>query len=102
PVFRRDAALGLGYGVTSLMAAVNVWTAGSARQQEAMGALLLGGGRAAVAFHELGHGNDLLGNDFRADQMGEKLVLTGSKHVINNVDRAGALVLFARAADAPR
>jgi alkylation response protein AidB-like acyl-CoA dehydrogenase len=101
PVFRRDAALGLGYGVTSLMAAVNVWTAGSTRQQEAMAALLLDGGRAAVAFHELGHGNDLLGNDFRAKAVGDRLVLTGSKHVINNVDRAGALVLFARTADTP-
>jgi alkylation response protein AidB-like acyl-CoA dehydrogenase len=101
PVFRRDASLGLGYGVTSLMAAVNVWTAGSARQQAALAGLLLAGGRAAVAFHELGHGNDLLGNDFRARPEGGRLILTGRKEVINNVDRAQALVLFARTADAP-
>jgi hypothetical protein len=33
--------------------------------------------------------------------VGDRLVLTGSKHVINNVDRAETLVLFARTADTP-
>lgn len=96
-VFRRDGALALGYGVTSFMAAVNVWAGGSGTQRRYLADLLAGGGRAAVCFHELAHGNDLSQQDFRAaPQPGGHLLLTGRKEVINNAGRADALVLFAR------
>nr|MDT0664874.1 hypothetical protein [Micromonospora sp. DSM 115978] len=106
PVFRRDAALGLGYGVTSLMAAVNVWAAGSASQRARVAELLLAERRVAVAFHELDHGNDLLASvlSARPDPAAgghRRLLLSGSKQVVNNVHRAEAIVLFARTADAP-
>lgn len=96
PVFRRDPALGLGYGVTSLMASVNMWVAGSMEQQRGLAAELRMGHRIAVAFHELEHGNDFLRNALRAELDGDRAVLTGVKEVINNVERAESLALFAR------
>ncbi|WP_409185978.1 acyl-CoA dehydrogenase [Amycolatopsis sp. VS8301801F10] len=101
PVFGRDVSLGLGYGVTSLMAAVNVWTAGSAKQRHELAGLLLGGAKVAIAYHELSRGNDFLHNDFRAEARAGRLWLDGTKQVINNVERADALVLFARTDDRP-
>jgi len=98
-LFRRDAALGLGYGVTSLMAAVNIWAAGSAQQRRRAAQLLLAGERISIAYHELDHGNDLLRNEFAARLSGDRFVLDGSKQVINNIERAAALVLFARTSD---
>lgn len=99
PVFRRDAALGLGYGVTSLMAAVNVWAAGSEEQQLRLSQLLLSGQKVAIAYHELDHGNDFLRNELRASVTDGKVTINGSKQVINNVERAPAIVLFARTGD---
>ncbi|MEV2190731.1 acyl-CoA dehydrogenase family protein [Streptomyces phaeochromogenes] len=100
-VFRRDVGLGLGHGITSFMAAVNVWTAGSAEQQRHLAGLLLDGGRASVGYHELAHGNDFLRNEFAARPAAGGYLLEGVKQVINNADRAGAWVLFARTGDGP-
>lgn len=66
PVFRRDAALGIGHGVSSLVAAVGVWAAGSPAQQRELSELLLRGGKVSAAYHELDHGNDFLRNAFEA------------------------------------
>lgn len=96
PVFRRDTSLGLGYGVTSFMAAVNVWAAGDDAQRRWLADVLCRGGRAAVCFHELAHGNDLANQEFEAVRRDGGLALRGRKEVINNADRAGALVVFAR------
>jgi alkylation response protein AidB-like acyl-CoA dehydrogenase len=98
-LFRRDAALGLGYGVTSLMAAVNIWAGGSPEQRRRAAQILLSGQRIAIGYHELEHGNDLLRNEFAARRSGQGYVLEGTKQVINNVERAAALVLFARTSD---
>lgn len=95
-VYRRDPALGLGYGVSSFIAAVNVWAAGDEEQRRAVAGLLLGGRRVASVYHELAHGNDLAGMEFVARPDGDALVLSGRKEVITNVRRADALVVFAR------
>ena len=96
-VFRRDVALGLGYGVTSFMAAVNVWTGGDERQQARLAEILLAGGRVSVAYHELAHGNDFLRNEFEARvQPDGSFLLHGAKQVINNAARAQAWMLFSR------
>ncbi|MER5177946.1 acyl-CoA dehydrogenase [Streptomyces sp. NPDC002896] len=95
-VFRRDVGLGLGHGITSFMAAVNVWTAGSAAQRRRLADILLDGGKVSVAYHELAHGNDFLRNEFAAHPAPGGYRLDGAKHVINNADRARAWVLFAR------
>ncbi|SDD96594.1 acyl-CoA dehydrogenase [Actinokineospora iranica] len=96
PVFRRDAALGLGYGVTSFMAGLNVWLGGSDVQRKWLADALLGNGKVSVGYHELGRGNDLTGNEFSANRTGDSLILNGRKEVINNAGRAVAAVLFAR------
>ncbi|MFD9223066.1 acyl-CoA dehydrogenase [Streptomyces sp. NPDC060064] len=95
-VFRRDASLGLGYGATTFLAAIAVWAAGTPEQQRKVADLLLGGGRLAIAYHELAHGNDFVRNEFRATPTDDGFVMSGAKHVINNVERAEALVLFSR------
>ncbi|GGY05497.1 acyl-CoA dehydrogenase family protein [Streptomyces hiroshimensis] len=101
-VFRRDIALGLGYGVTSFMAGVNVWSSGSEAQQRRLAALLLAGGKVSVAYHELAHGNDFVRNEFEARPGASGgYVLHGAKQVINNADRAAAWVLFSRTDPGP-
>ncbi|MFI0367302.1 acyl-CoA dehydrogenase [Actinomadura sp. 1N219] len=95
-VFRRDPALGLGYGASSLIAAVNVWTAGSAAQRRHTADLLLDGGRLIVGYHELAHGNDLARAELSALPGPDgALLLNGRKEVIANARRAEAMVLFA-------
>ncbi|WP_051274729.1 acyl-CoA dehydrogenase family protein [Cellulomonas sp. URHD0024] len=102
PIFRRDPAIGLGHGVTSLMAAVNVWTGGSEAQQQELAARLLSGARVAVAFHELDHGNDLLRNECVAVRENDAPAwrISGRKEVINNINRAESVLLFVRTAPA--
>ena len=51
-VFRRDASLGLGYGMSTYMAAAVVWAGGSAGQRRDGAELLLSGGRMACAYPE--------------------------------------------------
>ncbi|WP_328952949.1 acyl-CoA dehydrogenase family protein [Kitasatospora purpeofusca] len=95
-VYRRDPALGLGYGVSSFLAAVNLWTAGSEPQRERAAELLLGNGRIAVAYHEPDHGNDITRTAFEATATPDGLLLNGRKEVIANIRRAEAMVLLAR------
>ncbi|MFJ9571296.1 acyl-CoA dehydrogenase family protein [Streptomyces bacillaris] len=101
-VFRRDPALGLGYGAASFIAAVNVWSSGNDEQRRRLADLLLGGGRVATLYHELEHGNDLAGAAFAArPQADGTLRLHGHKEVVSNAERAEAMVVFARTSDAP-
>jgi len=95
-IFRRDPCLGLGYGASSLIAAVNVWSAGTPAQQQKAAALLLRNRKLACAYHELEHGNDLTRAAFEAAPQGEHWRLSGSKQVIANIERADALILYAR------
>ncbi|WP_344445207.1 acyl-CoA dehydrogenase family protein, partial [Kitasatospora nipponensis] len=98
-VFRRDAALALGYGVTNFLAAVVLWSAGSPAQQRRAARLLRGGGHLVAAYPELARGSDFLSNGFSARPAGRErpgYLLSGRKEAFNNVDRAQALVLFAR------
>jgi alkylation response protein AidB-like acyl-CoA dehydrogenase len=100
PVFRRDVGLAMGYGMTTYMAASDVWTTGSERQREWLAALLLGGGRAAIAQHETAHSNDYVRSQVTARHAQGGFLLSGGKPMINNLDRAEALVLFCRTDDA--
>ena len=100
-VFRRDVSLGIGYGATSFMASVNVWAAGSPAQRRELADALLRNEKAAVAYHELAHGNDFVRNEFSAQTRPGGFTLRGTKEVINNADRAEVLTLFARTSPAP-
>ncbi|WP_329245828.1 acyl-CoA dehydrogenase family protein [Streptomyces canus] len=101
-VFRHDPSLGLGYGASSLIPAVNVWTAGDERQRRRMADVLLAGGRAVSGYHELAHGNDFARAEFSALPGDDgRLRLNGRKEVIANARRAEAMVLFARTSPAP-
>ncbi|MGW3645400.1 acyl-CoA dehydrogenase [Streptomyces sp. NPDC000878] len=108
-LYRRDPALGLGYGASSLIAAVTLWTAGDERQTEHAARLLLDGRRIAIAFHELAHGNDMAGTEFTATtdaitttdgtattEADGLLRLSGRKEVVTNIRRADAMVVLAR------
>ncbi|MFF4017245.1 acyl-CoA dehydrogenase [Streptomyces sp. NPDC001843] len=97
PVFRRDVGLGMGYGAMSFMAAVDVWMAGTEDQRSALARRMLRGSRAAIAQLETAHSNDYVRSQVTA-RPGPRggLLLSGRKPVINNLDRADALVLFAR------
>ncbi|MFB7257547.1 acyl-CoA dehydrogenase [Streptomyces nojiriensis] len=98
PLFRRDLALGFGFGITSLFATAPIWAAGSARQRERTADLLLGGGRAAIVYHELAHANAILRGELVAAPNRGGWTLDGRKDVIMNASRAGAWVAYARTA----
>jgi alkylation response protein AidB-like acyl-CoA dehydrogenase len=95
-VYRRDPALGLGYGVSSLIAGVTLWTAGNEEQTAFAARTLLDGRRIAIAFHELAHGNDMAGTEFTATAAPDGLLLSGRKEVVTNIRRADAMVVLAR------
>jgi alkylation response protein AidB-like acyl-CoA dehydrogenase len=95
-VFRRDCTLGIGYGVTSLIGSLPVWTSGAPQHRRQVADLLLGGGRVAAAYTELPHGADFTRTELAARPAGDSLVLAGRKDLINNVGRAEAVLVFAR------
>lgn len=95
-LWRRDPSLGLGHGFSSLLASVNIWTAGTLEQRKQAADILLTGGRIAAAFHELDHGNDFAHADCTATATGDGWLLTGRKEIVTNLRRADAMVLFAR------
>lgn len=97
---RRDLALALGYVMTGFMAATNVWLAGSPAQRQRLADLLRRNGKMSIAYHELEHGNDFAGNAVRAVRAPGGYLISGQKTVINNIERADALVLHARTAEA--
>ncbi|KJY47106.1 acyl-CoA dehydrogenase [Streptomyces sp. NRRL S-444] len=97
PVFRRDLALGFGFGITSLFATSAVWAAGTEAQRRFTADLLLGGGRASIVHHEMAHANDILRDEFTAGAApGGGYELNGRKDVIINAARAQAYVVYAR------
>ncbi|MFI6154851.1 acyl-CoA dehydrogenase family protein [Kitasatospora sp. NPDC051170] len=100
-LWRRDPALGLGYGFSSFLAAVNIWTAGTEDQRRDAARLLLGNRRIAATFHELDHGNDFAHADCTARPEAGHWQLTGRKEIVTNLRRAEAMVLFARTSPAP-
>ncbi|MER6128494.1 acyl-CoA dehydrogenase family protein [Streptomyces sp. NPDC001795] len=99
-VFRRDAALGLGYGMTSYLAAVIVWADGTGQQRRGTAELLLSGGRMAGAYPEPAPGNDFLHNRLTATRVFGGHKLDGRKEALNNAARVDSLVVFAHTPEA--
>lgn len=101
-VFRHDPCLGLGYGASSFIASVNVWTAGGTAQRRDVARLLLGNRKVSSVYHELAHGNDFARAELTARPGADgTLVLNGRKEVITNARRADAMVVFARTSVEP-
>ncbi|MCX4754376.1 acyl-CoA dehydrogenase [Kitasatospora purpeofusca] len=101
PLFRRDGALALGHGASNLVGSVNVWSEGSAQQQDWLAGVLLGNGRIAAAYTDLSTGNDVTRTAFRAEVRRDELVLNGRKEIINNLARAEAVTVLARTSEEP-
>ncbi|AUG78207.1 Acyl-CoA dehydrogenase [Kitasatospora sp. MMS16-BH015] len=96
-VWRRDPCLGLGYGFSSFIASVNLWSAGTAEQQRAAAELLLSGRKIASVYHELAHGNDFSRAEFAGSRGPDGgWLLNGTKDVVTNFQRSAALVVFTR------
>ncbi|MBT0566975.1 acyl-CoA dehydrogenase [Williamsia sp. CHRR-6] len=93
---RRDPVLGFGHSLSSLMAAVNVWTVGEEHVCRRLAEALLDGERVACAYHELAHGNNLTGMALDARIDGSGWRLTGRKEVVTNIARSDMLVAYAR------
>ncbi|PDP86492.1 hypothetical protein CQJ94_16715 [Glycomyces fuscus] len=99
-IYRRDPSLGLGYGFSSFIAGVNIWSAGDDEQRRTAASLLLNNQRIAAAYHELAHGNDFAGTDCAATRDASGLLrLSGRKEVVCNIRRARALVILVRTAE---
>ncbi|MFC7310278.1 acyl-CoA dehydrogenase family protein [Streptomyces monticola] len=97
PVFKRDVALGFGFGITSLFATSAVWAGGTEKQRRTTADLLIAQGRASIVHHELAHANAILRDEFIADPApGGGHLLSGRKEVIINASRAGAYIVYAR------
>jgi alkylation response protein AidB-like acyl-CoA dehydrogenase len=100
-VFRRDATLGIGYGITSFIAAVPVWTSGSDEQRAWLAEVLLANRRAAAGYTELAHGADFSRMEVHATPKDGGFVLSGGKQLINNIGRADVVTVFARTDSKP-
>ncbi|MFE0350360.1 acyl-CoA dehydrogenase [Streptomyces griseoluteus] len=96
PVFRRDVALGFGYGITSLFAASAVWAGGSTGQRERLADLMRAGGRTGIVHHSLAHGTTMWQGEVVARPHVRGFVLNGRKDGVVNAERAGAFVVYAR------
>lgn len=98
PVFRRDAALGIGYGVPTLLASLNVWLAGNVRQQDALAEKILGGTKVCLAHGTPGMYPDPAALEVTARERGDRYVLDGHAGLVFNSDRAENAVIIARTA----
>ncbi|MDG4786437.1 acyl-CoA dehydrogenase [Micromonospora sp. WMMD1102] len=100
-VFRRDTTLGVGYGVTTFIAATPVWTDGTPAQRRWLADLLLRHGKASAGYNELAHGTDFGRTELRARPAGDRFLVTGRREMVGNLSRADAVTLFARTDDRP-
>lgn len=99
PVFRRDAALGIGYGVPTLLASLNVWLANdNVRQQEALAEKILGGSKVCLANGTPGLYPDPAALEVTAREQGDRTILDGHTGLVFNSNRADSAVVIARTA----
>ncbi|GLW48194.1 acyl-CoA dehydrogenase [Streptomyces sp. NBRC 14336] len=99
PACRRDLSLGFGYGLNCYFAATPVWAAGDTAQREWVAALLLGGGRIAVARPAVAHANDFVRDEFALVRSGGRRRLDGAKTAVLNYARARGLTVIAGTED---
>ncbi|MFF0317634.1 acyl-CoA dehydrogenase family protein [Micromonospora sp. NPDC005252] len=98
---RHSGSLAITLGVNAL-ALLPLCIAGTPEQRDRAGAVLRGGGAAAMLLTELAHGSNLARTGTRADPVDGGYRLTGEKQLINGGTRHDLLVTLARLADTDR
>jgi alkylation response protein AidB-like acyl-CoA dehydrogenase len=92
---RRDVTLAETFVIT-FVGALPVWIAGSHQQKAWLANAIRNGSKVSFALTERSHGGDLLANEIEAVEDGGRLLISGEKWLIGNVNRAGVISLFAR------
>jgi alkylation response protein AidB-like acyl-CoA dehydrogenase len=92
---RRDVTLAETFVIT-FVGALPVWIAGSHQQKAWLANVIRSGNKVSFALTERSHGGDLLANEMEAVEDGVRLLISGEKWLIGNVNRAQAVALFAR------
>jgi isovaleryl-CoA dehydrogenase len=96
-ISRGSAAVGLSYGAHSNLAVNQIRRNGSeAQKKKYLPKLISGEHVGALAMSEPGAGSDVVGMKTRADKMGDRFVLNGSKMWITNGPEAETLIVYAK------
>jgi alkylation response protein AidB-like acyl-CoA dehydrogenase len=91
---RRDMVVGNVLG-TTLLGSMFTWLAGSPELQARLAAMIDARGLAGLALTEEAHGSDSAASEVTAVPVSGGYELTGTKWLINNVSRSGALTVLA-------
>ena len=99
-ISRASASVGLSYGAHSNLCVNQVRRNGSeAQKRKYLPRLISGEHVGALAMSEPAAGSDVVGMKLRADRVGNKYVLNGSKMWITNGPDADVLVVYAKTSD---
>ncbi|MEO0983352.1 MAG: isovaleryl-CoA dehydrogenase [Pseudomonadota bacterium] len=96
-ISRASASVGLSYGAHSNLCVNQLRRWGSEDQKARyLGKLVTGEHLGALAMSESEAGSDVVGMKLRADKMGDRYVLNGSKMWITNAPDADTLIVYAK------
>jgi len=96
-ISRASASVGLSYGAHSNLCVNQIFRNGTTEQKRRHLPGLVAGTRiGALAMSEPGAGSDVVGMRTRADRVGDRYVLNGSKMWITNGPDADVLVIYAK------
>ena len=96
-VSRGSAAIGLSYGAHSNLCVNQIRRNGTpAQRRRYLPKLISGEHLGALAMSETGAGSDVVGMTMRAERMGDRYVLNGTKMWITNGSQADTLVVYAK------
>jgi isovaleryl-CoA dehydrogenase len=96
-VSRGSASVGLSYGAHSNLCINQIGRNGTAEQKQRYLPRLIGGEHlGALAMSESGAGSDVVSMRTRADRMGDRYLLNGTKMWITNGSEADILVVYAK------
>jgi isovaleryl-CoA dehydrogenase len=99
-ISRASASVGLSYGAHSNLCVNQIRRNGSeAQKRKYLPRLISGEHVGALAMSEPAAGSDVVGMRLRADRVGNKYVLNGSKMWITNGPDADVLVVYAKTSD---
>jgi isovaleryl-CoA dehydrogenase len=98
-VSRASASVGLSYGAHSNLCVNQIRRWGSpAQKRRYLPKLIAGEHVGALAMSEVGAGSDIVSMRLRAERVGDRYVLNGTKFWITNAPHADVLVVYAKTA----